>query len=103
MAWWTIVSLIFTYGPKLIVALVSLIESIKKKNPDQGHEAVTATATLAAEIVTALMTRSDLTNAQKREQAWLDLVYGAKLKGYVISESNARTAAELAYQGVSGK
>lgn len=103
MGWLAIVTLIFTYGPQLIEAVRSLIAAIKVKNADQGATAVKKAAELAKQIVESLQARSDLTNAQKREQAWSDLVMAMKLQGIVLSETNARTLTQLSYQDVSGK
>ncbi len=101
--WLTIISMIFTYGPQIIAAVKSLIDAILKKNVNQGKTAIGTVTDLAGQIVRSLQARNDMTNDQKREAAWIDLVMAAKLNGIVLSETNARTLVQMAYQDASGK
>jgi hypothetical protein len=103
MNWFTIIAIIFQYGPELINALKSLIDAILKHNTVQGQDAIGTVADLAGQIVRSLQARSDLNNEQKREQAWQDLIVAADNFGIKLSETNARTLAQLAYQDASGK
>lgn len=100
MGWLAVVTLIFQYGPSLFEAIKSLIDAIRSKNTDSGTAAVSRAAGVAMDVVVSLKTRSDLTDAQKREQAWKDVQMGAKLMGVTLSESESRTLAELTLQKV---
>lgn len=99
MNWLAIVALIFQYGPELFRALAALFTAIKARNATQGADAVSKGAEIAKQVIVSLDSRTGMTNDQKREQAWRDVVAGGKAIGVTISESEARTLAELALQG----
>jgi len=103
MNWLAIVALVFQYGPQLIVGIKALVDAIREKNPTKGADAVSGAADLAKQIVVSLQGRSDLSNDQKREQAWEDLIAAMASQGTTLSETNARTLTQVQYQGVSGK
>ena len=100
MNWLGIIALIFQYGPELFRALAALFTAIKTKNASQGATAVSQTAKIAEQVVLSLASRNDMTNDQKREQAWKDVQAAGASFGITISESEARTVAELALQKV---
>jgi len=99
MNWLAIVAMVFQYGPSLFQALAALFAAIKAKNVTQGADAVSKGAQIAKQVVVSLDSRTGMTNEQKRDQAWRDVVAGGKAVGITISESEARTLAELALQG----
>ncbi len=103
MNWLALVALILEYGPAVIRVIVSLFDAIKQKNPEKGSAAGTQGMELAAQIVRSYQTRNDLKNEDKREMAWQDLIVAANSCGINLSETNARTLTQNAYQDVSGK
>lgn len=98
MGWLSWLSLVVRYGPALFEALLALIEAIRAKNATEGKAAVSKAANIALDIVRSLKSRSDLTDEQKREQAWHDIQMGAKMINVELSESESRALAELSYQ-----
>jgi len=101
--WFSILMLVFQYGPELISWAKTLIDAIKEKNPDKGKSAVSEAAKMAADIVRSYQDRTDMGNDVKRELAWQDLVFQMSNVGVALSETNARTLVQAAYQHVSGK
>jgi adenine/guanine phosphoribosyltransferase-like PRPP-binding protein len=97
IVWITIALMLIQYGPQIIEAVKALADSIRNRNIEQGKAAVSKSMQLALEITEAFKTRSDLTNEQKREQAWRDLIAGMASQGVTLSESQARRLSELAY------
>lgn len=102
MGWVSAFLALLQFVPQIIAAVKALIDAIKAKNAEKGSSAVSEAATLAAQIVTSLAARHDLSNEAKRELAVSDLLVGAKMVGVILSESQARTLVELSYQQVKG-
>jgi hypothetical protein len=103
MNWLSIVALVLQYGPGLFQALAALIGAIRSKNVGAGSDAVTQANAIALRVVLSLKARNDMTDAEKREQAWKDVQFGARSIGVTLSESESRTLAELAYQDAKPK
>lgn len=98
MSWLSIITLIFQFGPGLFEAIAALISAIRSKNADAGKAAVTNVTEIAAHVVAELKARNDMSEDVKREQAWQQIQYSAKTVGILLSESECRALAELAYQ-----
>lgn len=103
MGWFAIIAAIIQYGPEIIAMVKTLIDAIRSKNAAKGASAVSEAGNLATQIVASLNARNDMTNDQKREQAFKDLITGMQGFGVTLSETNARTLTQLAYQHLSGK
>jgi hypothetical protein len=97
--WLSIIALILQYGPGLFQALAALFTAIKEKNASHGADAVSKGADIARDVIASLDARSDMTNDQKRETAWQDIIILGRNIGLKLTESQARTLAELALQG----
>ena len=83
---------------QLFQALRSLVDAIRNRNSDKGKAAVGESMQIALDVTLGLRARGDLSEEAKREQAWKDIQYAAKVVGIELTESQARTLAELAYQ-----
>lgn len=99
MNWLAIVALVFQYGPSLFQALAALFTAIKTRNAAHGADAVSKGAEIAKRVVASLDARTGMTNDQKREQAWRDVMEATRSIGITLSESESRALAELALQG----
>lgn len=99
-AWWSLVLLLIQYAPRIIEAVKALVDAIRSRNVSEGRDAVDRSFVIAQDMVRSLRSRGDLTDAQKREQAWKDIQMGAKIVGIDLTESDSRTLAELAYKQI---
>ena len=100
--WFQIVMLVIQYAPQVIQWVATLVTAIRTKNPQAGKDVIQQSMDIAAKIVEQMNSRPDMTNEDKRERAWRQLVAAMAAVGVTLSETNARTLVQAAYQGFSG-
>lgn len=93
----------FEWLKKLMTGLIQAVrEFLAIAFPIAKQLVIAALKDYAVYIVATLAT-TDLSNGEKREEAWKAIVGAGKDKGIVVGESLARVIAELAYQIVKDK